>query len=185
MTLCHFVCGSLEQNHGHGWPVSALPGSFLPPLMTSKTTRLQKISILTSCSSFKPLMVFISGQDFFFNFMVRLSDFMYDLTDVLYIIGIRFVFPFLEVNGSSKIQSGKRSRTCLVSLHQKSQDEALETRREASSQFWIHCQLLLISLALSRYRRGTKYLKSPDLGSSYTCILGRQLIYLITMHFRR
>lgn len=51
MTLCHFVCGSVEQNRGHGRLVSALPGSFLPPLMTSKTAALQKISILTSCSS--------------------------------------------------------------------------------------------------------------------------------------
>lgn len=42
------VCGSLEQNRGHGWLVLALPRSLLPPLMTSKTPTLQNISILTS-----------------------------------------------------------------------------------------------------------------------------------------
>lgn len=42
------ICGWLEQNCVHGWLVSALPRGFLPPLMTSKTSTRQNISILTS-----------------------------------------------------------------------------------------------------------------------------------------
>ena len=34
------ICGPLEQNHEHGW--LALPRGFLPPLMTFKTSILQK-----------------------------------------------------------------------------------------------------------------------------------------------
>lgn len=149
MTLCHFMCGSLEQNHGHGRLVSALPGSFLPPLMTSKTARLQKISILTSSSSS------LKARCFRFRMSCKgpAVKLYVPLYECLYTIRISFVFPFLKVNGSSKIQSTKRTGTCHVSLHQKSQEEALETRRGVSSQLWIQCQLVLIFLTLSRYQR--------------------------------
>lgn len=150
MTLCHFVCGSLEQNRGHGRLGSALPGSFLPPLMTSKTARLQKISILTSCSSSlkaRCCRFWTSRKDPAVKLYVPLYHF------ILYTIRISSVFPFLKVNGSSKIQSAKRTGTCHVSLHQNSQEEALETRRGVSSRPWIQCQLLLIFPTLSRYRR--------------------------------
>lgn len=159
MTLCHFVCGSLEQNRGHGRLVSALPGSFLPPLMTSKTTRLQKISILTSCSSSLKArcLGFRTSRK---GPAVQLYAQLYKC---LYTIRISSVFPFLKVNGSSKIQSAKRTGTCHVSLHQKSQEEALETRREVSSRLWIQCQLLLIVPTLSRYRRLQNIWKVPIL----------------------
>lgn len=149
MTLCHFVCGSVEQNRGHGRLVSALPGSFLPPLMTSKTAAPQKISILTSCSS--------SIKARCFRFRTRCKGpavkLYVPLCKCLYTIRKSFVFPFLKVNGSSKIQSAKWTGTCHVSLHQNSQEEALETRRGVSSRLWIQCQLLLIFPTLSRYRR--------------------------------
>lgn len=45
------MCGALEQNRVHGWPVAALPRGVLPPPMTFKTSALHNISILTSRSA--------------------------------------------------------------------------------------------------------------------------------------
>lgn len=168
MTLCHSVCGSLEQDRGHGRLVSALPGSFLPPLMTSTTAapeedlRLDKRLVLSERT---PLSCRDEPQ------RSGCQTFTLPPYECLYTVGASFVFPFLEVNGSSKIQSAKRSGTCPVSLHQKSQGEALETRRGVSSRLWIQCQLLLIFPTLSRHRRLLTFLKSPDCGSSCSGVL--------------
>lgn len=149
MTLCHFVCGSLEQNRGHGRLVSALPGSF-----SATANDLQNHNGAEDFHLNKPLILSKSTLlSFRTNYQGPAVKLYVPLYECLYTIRISFVFPFLTVNGSSKIQSAKRTGTCHVSLHQKSQEEALETRRGVSSRLWIQCQLLLIFPTLSRYRR--------------------------------
>lgn len=110
------VCGSLEQNWRHGWPVSALPRSLLPPLMTPETSVQQNVSILTSHQySGADLHRQPSQSSGFLIYSGPLLFCFFAFTSAW--LNLCPVFPFLKVNSLSKHQSASWARARLVLLH--------------------------------------------------------------------